>query len=75
MGMKAIVSEKGQVTIPKALRTRLGIRPGAVLDFDAEGGRLVARKAQAIDRIDAAWGILELPESVDAFVERARGRR
>ena len=74
-GMKAVVSEKGQVTIPKALRTRLGIRPGAVLDFDAEGGRLVARKAQAADRIDAAWGILELRESVDAFVDRSRGRR
>ena len=72
--MKAVVSEKGQVTIPKALRTRLGIRPGAVLEFDAEEGRLVARKAQAIDRIDAAWGILDLTESVDTFVERARGR-
>ncbi len=72
--MKATVSEKGQVTIPKALRTRLGIRPGAVLDFDAEGGRLVARKAQTSDAIDAAWGILELPESVDMFVDRARGQ-
>ena len=73
-GVKAIVSKKGQVTIPKALRIRLGIRPGAVLDFHAEGGRLVARKAQAVDRIDAAWGILGLSESVDAFVDRARGR-
>jgi len=73
--MKATVSEKGQVTIPKALRSRLGIRPGAVLDFDAEGGRLVARKAQAADPIDAAWGILDLPEPVDTFIERARGRR
>jgi len=73
--MKATVSEKGQVTIPKALRSRLGIRPGAVLDFDAEGGRLVARKAPTADPIDAAWGVLELPESVDAFIERTRGRR
>jgi antitoxin PrlF len=73
--MKATVSEKGQVTIPKALRTRLGIRPGVVLDFDADGGRLVARKARTGDPIDAAWGLLDLPESVDAFVERARGRR
>ncbi len=70
--MKAIVSGKGQVTIPKALRTRLGIRPGNVLDFDADGGHLVARKTG--DAIDAALGILEQPESVDAFVERARGR-
>jgi len=72
--MKATVSEKGQVTIPKALRTRLGIRPGSVLDFDAEGGRLVARRAQTADPIGAAWGVLKLPESVDAFVDRARGR-
>ena len=72
--MKAIVSEKGQVTIPKPLRSRLGIKPGAVLEFEAEGGRLVARKAQTLDPVAAAWGILKLPESVDAFIERTRGR-
>ena len=72
--MKAVVSEKGQVTIPKALRTRLGIRPGAVLDFEANDGRLIARKAQVTDPVDAAWGILAMDESVDEFVERIRGR-
>jgi len=72
--MKAIVSEKGQVTIPKPLRARLGLKPGVVLDFEAEGGKLVARKAHTLDPVDAAWGILKLPESVDAFIERTRGR-
>ena len=72
--MKAIVSEKGQVTIPKPLRTRLGISPGAVLEFEAEAGRLVARKSQTMDPVDAAWGILDLGEPVDAFLERTRGR-
>lgn len=72
--MKAIVSEKGQVTIPKPLRARLGLKPGAVLDFEAEGGKLVGRKAQTLDPVDSAWGILKLPESVDAFIERTRGR-
>ncbi len=72
--MKAIVSEKGQVTIPKPLRTRLGIKAGAVLDFEADGGRLVAHKAQQLDPVDAAWGILTLPEPVDEFLDRTRGR-
>ena len=72
--MKARVSEKGQVTIPKPLRARLGIKPGAVLDFEAEGGRLVARKAQSQDPVDTAWGILKLPGGVDAFLDRTRGR-
>jgi AbrB family looped-hinge helix DNA binding protein len=43
-GMRAKVSEKGQVTIPKRLRDSLGIEPGDVLDFDEESGRLVAVK-------------------------------
>lgn len=72
--MKAIVSEKGQVTIPKPLRTRLGLSPGVVLEFEAEAGRLVAKKAQTKDPVDAAWGILNLGEPVDAFLDRTRGR-
>ncbi|MGI8966203.1 MAG: AbrB/MazE/SpoVT family DNA-binding domain-containing protein [Limisphaerales bacterium] len=42
--MNAIVSEKGQVTIPKEIRTRLALDPGTVLEFTTENGRLVARK-------------------------------
>src|SRR5450759_5210080 len=36
--MKATVSEKGQVTIPKRLRERLGIRAGQMLDFEEPDG-------------------------------------
>jgi len=71
--MKAIVSEKGQVTIPKPLRERLGIRPGEVLDFEEEAGRLIARKATPVDPVDAVYGILQLGEPVDHFVDRIRG--
>ena len=66
--MKARVSEKGQVTIPKKLRERLGIRPGEVLDFDDEAGRLVARKAGQRDPLDAVYGVLKLRTSVDSNV-------
>jgi len=31
--MRAKVAERGQVTIPKVLRERIGIRPGTVLEF------------------------------------------
>jgi len=31
--VETIVSEKGQITIPKRLRGRLGIRPGQVQEF------------------------------------------
>ena len=49
--MKVVVSEKGQFTIPKKLRDRLGIRPGQVLEVDEERGRLVAAKACSADAL------------------------
>ncbi len=42
--MKATVAERGQVTIPKVLRKKLGIKSGTALDFREENGRLVAVK-------------------------------
>jgi AbrB family looped-hinge helix DNA binding protein len=73
--MKAVVSEKGQVTIPKTLRDRLGLRPGTTLEFDAEGGRLVARKAESIDVIRKWRGRGRLPGgvSVNDYLSRIRG--
>lgn len=65
--MKATVSENGQVTIPKALRDRLGIRPGVVLEFHDEGGRLVATKAMDADPVDALYGILPQSASTISF--------
>lgn len=32
--MKATLTSKGQITIPVAIRRRLGLEPGQVLDFD-----------------------------------------
>lgn len=71
--MKAVVSEKGQVTIPKRLRDRLGIEPGQELDFSDEDGRLVARKVRERSPVDAVYGILELPGGTDVLVDELRG--
>jgi antitoxin PrlF len=72
--MKAVVSEKGQVTIPKRLRERLGIRPGQVLDFDEEAGRLVATKATPEqDPVAAVYGIAKLNRRTDDLMRELRG--
>lgn len=72
--MKTTVSEKGQITIPKRLRDRLGLRPGTVLDFDEADGRLVGRKLVAIDHLDDLVGILPPIEGgTDAFTRDLRG--
>lgn len=73
-GMTAIISDKGQVTIPKALRTKLGLRPGTVLEFEADRGRLIGRKAGARDVVDEVYGSLKMDEPVNDYIERVRGR-
>ncbi|HEY8056545.1 MAG TPA: AbrB/MazE/SpoVT family DNA-binding domain-containing protein [Terriglobales bacterium] len=69
--MKAVVSEKGQVTIPKSLRDRLGLRPGTTLEFGERAGVLVARKREE-KGLSAIYGILPAGDP-DEIVRQARG--
>jgi len=71
--MKSVVSEKGQVTIPKELRDRLGLRPGTVLDFAIEDSRLVAVKRAAGDAVSALYGTLSPGTPTDELMEHLRG--
>jgi AbrB family looped-hinge helix DNA binding protein len=56
-----IVSSRGQVTLPAALRRRLGIAPGDVLIVDDRAGELVLKPAAVLeiehytDKQIAAW--------------------
>ncbi|HEX9900046.1 MAG TPA: AbrB/MazE/SpoVT family DNA-binding domain-containing protein [Candidatus Methylomirabilis sp.] len=71
--MKAVVAERGQVTIPKRLRERLGIRPGTVLEFREEADRLVAEKAETADALDRWYGSLGQKRRTDDVIRSLRG--
>jgi antitoxin PrlF len=71
--MKSVASQRGQVTIPKAIRERLGIRPGQVLESEAEQGRLMARKASPSDPVEAVYGIFKTGRSTDEAIVELRG--
>jgi len=71
---RSTVSEKGQVTIPKSIRERLGIRAGQVLEFDEDAeGRVVASKLSTRDPVDDLYGILRVEGGTDQLIERLRG--
>ncbi len=72
--MRAVVAERGQVTIPKALRQRLGITPSTVLEFSEERGRLVAVKANPADPVERALGCLKTTKGTNRILEELRGR-
>jgi len=71
--MRAIVAERGQVTIPKALRDRLGITPGMALEFREENGRLVAERVTQSDPVTRAVGCLKLDRPTDELLTDLRG--
>lgn len=47
--MNSTVSEKGQVTIPKKLRNQLGLKPGVVIEFKSDQGKLIGTKRRRED--------------------------
>jgi AbrB family looped-hinge helix DNA binding protein len=59
--MATTVTSKGQVTVPKPVRERLGIVPGSKVEFElAEDGRVVLTKVDAqrpISRFEKLRGI------------------
>ena len=75
LGMKTTISEKGQITIPKAIRDKLGLRPGTIMDFDAIEGKLIGVKKERDDRIGKWLGKGPLPGglAVDDYLRRVRG--
>lgn len=51
--MEVSVAERGQITLPKAVRDALGLTKGSVLKVELEGGRIVLSKHvdDAISRV------------------------
>jgi AbrB family looped-hinge helix DNA binding protein len=72
--MKSALSEKGQISIPKRIRTKLGLRPGAVIEFSTRQGVLIGKKADLTnDPVGSVTGIISLDESVDEYLDMIRG--
>jgi len=73
--MEATVAERGQITLPKAVRDALGLSKGSVLSVEMEGGRIILRK-NVDDAISRARGRFKLPPGVttDDIMRELRGR-
>jgi AbrB family looped-hinge helix DNA binding protein len=39
------VTAQGQISVPAAIRKKLGVGPGSILEWDEEGGKIVVRRA------------------------------
>ena len=75
--MPVTVTTKGQVTIPKPVRDRLGIKPGSAVDFElAADGRIVLVKLGAApprSRFEALRGRAGKGLTTDEIMALTRG--
>jgi AbrB family looped-hinge helix DNA binding protein len=73
--MEATVAERGQITLPKAVRDALGLTKGTKLKVELEAGRIVLRK-DVDDTISRVRGRVPLPPGVstDDIMRELRGR-
>jgi antitoxin PrlF len=39
------LTSQGQISVPAEIRRKLGVGPGAVLEWDEEGGKIIVRRA------------------------------
>ena len=73
--MKAVVGERGQATIPKVLRDRLGIKAGTLLDFQEIGGKLIVAKVPSNDDlVGRVYGCLGTGLSTDTLLAELRAK-
>ena len=73
--MEATVAERGQITLPKAVRDALGLVKGTQLKVELDGSRIILRK-NVDDAVSRLRGRFKLPPGVstDDVMRELRGR-
>ena len=74
--MEATVAERGQITLPKAVRDALGLTKGTQLKVELDGGRIILRKNvdDALSRLRGKFKLAPEYANSDEAMRAIRGR-
>ena len=74
--MEATVAERGQITLPKAVRDALGLTKGTQLKVELDGSTIILRKnvENAVSRLRGRFKLAEGFSSTDEAMRAIRGR-
>jgi AbrB family looped-hinge helix DNA binding protein len=80
------LTAQGQVSVPAAVRRRLGVGPGAVLEWDEDGGAVVVRRAGRYTSVEVHRALFpkrapkrrtvaQIKEGIRRYIRRKHARR
>ncbi len=69
------VTAQGQISVPAAIRRKLGIGPGSVLEWEEEGDKVVVRKAGRFSSEDIHRTVFARPPKPRKLEELKEGIR
>jgi len=74
--MEATVAERGQITLPKAVRDALGLTKGTQLKVELSGSSIILRKNvdDALSRLRGRFKLAEGHKTTDDAMRAIRGR-
>ncbi len=68
------ITQKGQVTIPKDIRDKLGVKLGSSVRFSIVEGKCILEKEVEETKAEKWVGYLESHKRTDEFLEELRGK-
>lgn len=75
MKSESVISERGQVTLPKELRDHLGLAPGMRVSFVPSPQGILIRKASSqAAPFREVFGVIKDGVSTDDYLRRTRGK-
>jgi antitoxin PrlF len=69
------LTAQGQISVPAEVRKRLGIGPGAVLEWDEENGNVIVRRAGRFSSEDIHRALFRRPPEAKSLEDLKEGAR
>jgi AbrB family looped-hinge helix DNA binding protein len=69
------LTAQGQISVPAEVRKRLGVGPGAVLEWDEENGQVVVRRAGRYSSEDIHRALFRKPPQAKSLDDLKEGIR
>ena len=69
------LTAQGQISVPATVRRKLGVGPGSVLEWEAEGGQIVVRRAGRFSSEDLHRALFAKAPKVRTLQELKEGPR